>query len=148
MNSKELSELTVGKWYWVQPTNHDTPGYPDYLEGEEWQAETQPARYAGDGKWWCVGLEEASDWPMCYIGSEIDKHDNDVADFKRMRRAESIKRGEPQPEVFMDETGAIRTTSPEEALLSQMHAAGQDPEKHRKAMNDHIRNNPLHAIDN
>jgi hypothetical protein len=125
MNSKELSELKVGSWYWVQPTNHDTPGYPDYLEGEEWQAEIQPARYAGGSKWWCVGIEEASDWPMCYIGSEIDKHDNDVSDFKRHANKVRREAGIPEPTMFLDE-----------------HGFGADAEKHRKEVNDFIRNHP------
>ena len=61
-----LPELKVGAWYWVKPTTD-----PDYPEGEEWQAGVQIARFAGNGRWWCCGISEASDWPMVWVGEEV-----------------------------------------------------------------------------
>lgn len=76
MTEDELSgfasrdQLIVGRFYWVMPTLD-----PD-AEGE-WESGMQPARFAGRNAeggllWNCLAIEGVSDWPMKWIGKEID----------------------------------------------------------------------------
>lgn len=56
--------LEIGAFYWVIPVlDPDTD--------EEWEHGEQPARYAGAGKWNCLNIDGANDWPMRYVGPRI-----------------------------------------------------------------------------
>ena len=68
MIEEELSALEVGAFYWVLIVFD-----ADYLDGEEWVNEAQPARYAGNGMWHYLGLDGKSDWPVRWIGPQISK---------------------------------------------------------------------------
>ena len=62
--------LLVGAFYWVQPTLD-----PD--RAMEWEYYTQPARFYGysengDALWQCIGMEDPSNWPMCWVGPRIE----------------------------------------------------------------------------
>jgi hypothetical protein len=62
--------LIVGHFYWVSPVF-------DCDTNDEWENESQPARYAGMDErgchlWNYLGIEGASKWPTSFIGREID----------------------------------------------------------------------------
>jgi hypothetical protein len=58
------TKLKVGSFYWMLPVlDPDTDN--------QWENEPQPARYEGDGKWTCLGIDGISDWPARWIGDEI-----------------------------------------------------------------------------
>ena len=64
------TDLIIGKFYWVQPALD--PG-----TDAEWEAEIQPARFAGKNSesallWNYLAIEGDSDWPMRWIGGEIE----------------------------------------------------------------------------
>lgn len=62
-------DLIIGRFYWVQPAfDPDTEA--------EWEAEMQPARFAGKDAngnllWNCLAVDGVSQWPMRWIGGEI-----------------------------------------------------------------------------
>lgn len=70
MQYEEERALTPGKFYWVIPAHEPN----DYGENE-WMNHKQPARFDGFKNgiphWRCLGIEESSDWPMIWIGSEV-----------------------------------------------------------------------------
>ena len=60
----EESALKVGSFYWVVPVfDPDTDN--------TWELAIQPARFAGDGEWNCLGVEGENNWPMRWVGDEI-----------------------------------------------------------------------------
>lgn len=60
------TDLTIGKFYWVRITLD-----PDVADGDEWQNDTMPARYAGNDLWYTMGHDGVDDWPVVWIGDEI-----------------------------------------------------------------------------
>lgn len=63
------ANLIVGRFYWVMPVI-------DVDSEADWEADTQPARYAGkndrgENLWNCLGIDGASNWPMRWIGDEV-----------------------------------------------------------------------------
>lgn len=60
----EGSALRIGAFYWMLPA--PTPG-----AGSEQESQPQPARYEGDGRWTCLGLEGVTDGPAIWVGPEI-----------------------------------------------------------------------------
>lgn len=58
-----MDELKEGSFYWVRITLD-----PD---AEDWENDYMPARYAGNERWQFIGVEDASDWPVVWIGEEI-----------------------------------------------------------------------------
>lgn len=63
-------DLIVGRFYWVFPVLD-----PDAQD--EWETEIQPARFNGtnaDGEllWHCIGIDGSSNWPMRWIGDEVE----------------------------------------------------------------------------
>ena len=65
MNTEQLE---VGAFYWVLITFD-----PDSEGADEWVNEPMPARYAGDGRWTFLGVDDVSDWPVRWVGPKIDK---------------------------------------------------------------------------
>jgi hypothetical protein len=66
----DIEDYVVGKFYWVMPM-FDVDG------DEEWECEMQPARFAGrnaEGQplWNCLAIDGVSDWPMRWVGGEVD----------------------------------------------------------------------------
>jgi hypothetical protein len=67
---EDVQDLVVGRFYWVMPVI-------DTDSDAEWESELQPARFAGrnaDGQplWNCLAIDGVSDWPMRWVGGEID----------------------------------------------------------------------------
>jgi len=57
--------LIVGAFYWVViALDADTD--------LEWENEPMPARYAGNGKWFYLNQDGASDWPVRWVGDRIE----------------------------------------------------------------------------
>lgn len=57
------SNLIPGAFYWVKIALD-----PD---AAEWENKEMPARYAGNGKWHYLGMEDESDWPVRWVGNKI-----------------------------------------------------------------------------
>lgn len=63
-NGKIIIEPKVGCFYWILPVfDPDTDN--------EWENEPQPARYEGDGRWTCLGIEGISNWPARWVGDKL-----------------------------------------------------------------------------
>lgn len=62
--------LRPGAFYWVRITLD-----PDTDDSEQWMNGEQPARYDGAGRWHFLGLEDASDWPVIWVGDEIQQEE-------------------------------------------------------------------------
>lgn len=68
-------QLIPGAFYWVIPKS-DVGRDDDWLPGEEWQDEIQPARFngwnaAGEMLWNFMGFDGASDWPVLWVGEAL-----------------------------------------------------------------------------
>jgi hypothetical protein len=69
--SIERSTLTPGAFYWVVPV-------PDPDADEDWERGPQPARFIDTGgengeRWHCLNVEGPCEWPMRWIGPEIQE---------------------------------------------------------------------------
>lgn len=66
MKPASHGDLIVGAFYWVRIAFD-----PDFEPGNEWVNDTQPARYAGGGRWNYLGIDGESDWPVIWVGEQI-----------------------------------------------------------------------------
>ena len=75
---REHKQLIVGAFYWVIPeVDPDAEDRDRCDAGQEWQDEIQPARFdgwndAGEMLWNFRGFDGSSDWPVLWVGEEIE----------------------------------------------------------------------------
>lgn len=71
-------QLIPGAFYWVIPEiDPDADDRDQWQPGQEWQDEMQPARFngwnaAGEMLWSFMGFDGSSNWPVLWVGEEIE----------------------------------------------------------------------------